>query len=107
MKAALTTLAGMPCAGRRIAVLADMLELGYLSEQAHRMTGQLAGRMHLDAVYAYGEMAQLMIEEAKNAGVPDTAWISRKTGADRLRVSQIQKGDILWVKAATEWHWKP
>lgn len=47
MKAALVTLAGMPCAGRRIAVLADMLELGYLSQQAHRMVGELAGSLHL------------------------------------------------------------
>ena len=80
MKAALVTLAGMPCAGRRIAVLADMLELGYLSQQAHRMVGELAGSLHLDAVYAYGEMARLIVEEAKNAGVPDTAWFSEKQG---------------------------
>ena len=84
MKAALTTLAGMPCTGRRIAVLADMLELGHLSQQAHQMIGQLAGQTHLDAVYAYGEMAKLIVEEAKNAGVPDAVWFSQKQALTKV-----------------------
>ena len=100
MKAALTTLAGMPCTGRRIAVLADMLELGHLSQQAHQMIGQLAGQTHLDAVYAYGEMAKLIVEEAKNAGVPDAVWFSQKQALTDHVLSQVQKGDILWVKGS-------
>ena len=92
MKAALVTLAGMPCAGRRIAVLADMLELGYLSQQAHRMVGELAGSLHLDAVYAYGEMARLIVEEAKKSRCAGHGLVLGKTGADQPCAFNIQKG---------------
>ncbi|MDD3193084.1 MAG: UDP-N-acetylmuramoyl-tripeptide--D-alanyl-D-alanine ligase [Oscillospiraceae bacterium] len=100
MKAALSTLSGMPCTGRRIAVLADMLELGYLSEQAHRLTGQLAGRVKLDAVYAYGEMARLIVEEAKAAGVPDAVWFPEKQALTGHVLASVRPGDILWVKGS-------
>lgn len=100
MKAALTTLAGMPCQGRRIAVLADMLELGYLAEQAHQLVGELAGTLHLDAVYAYGPLARLLVEAAKESGVPDTAWFEGKQALTDHVISGVRKGDILWVKGS-------
>ena len=100
MKAALTTLAGMPCQGRRIAVLADMLELGYLAEQAHRRIGELAGTLHLDAVYAYGPLARLLVEAAKESGVPDTAWFEEKQALTDHVIGGVRKGDILWVKGS-------
>lgn len=64
------------------------------------MIGQLAGQTHLDAVYAYGEMAKLIVEEAKNAGVPDAVWFSQKQALTDHVLSQVQKGDILWVKGS-------
>ncbi len=100
MKAALTTLAGMPCQGRRIAVLADMLELGYLAEQAHRRIGELAGTLHLDAVYAYGPLSRLLVEAAKESGVPDTAWFEGKQALTDHVIDGVRKGDILWVKGS-------
>jgi UDP-N-acetylmuramoyl-tripeptide--D-alanyl-D-alanine ligase len=100
MAAALTTLGGMPCAGRRIAVLADMLELGHLSDQAHRTAGARAGLLGLDAVYAYGEKAKLLVEEAQKSGVPDTAWFPDKKALTEHVIASVKKGDILWVKGS-------
>ena len=40
------------------------------------------------------------VEEAKKAGVPDTAWFSEKQGLTSHVLSNIQKGDILWVKGS-------
>lgn len=100
MEAALSTLKGMPCFGRRIAVLADMLELGDLSEQAHRTAGALAGSLGLDAVYAYGEKAKLLVQKAKESGVPDTAWFPDKKALTEHVIASVKKGDILWVKGS-------
>ena len=41
-----------------------------------------------------------LLEEAKNAGVPDTAWFPEKQALTDYVISQIQKGDILWVKGS-------
>ncbi len=100
MEAALTTLKGMPCFGRRIAVLADMLELGHLSDQAHRTAGALAGSLGLDAVYAYGEKAKLLVEEAQKSGVPDAVWFPDKKALTEHVIALVKKGDILWVKGS-------
>ena len=39
-------------------------------------------------------------EVQKNAGVPDTAWFPEKQALTDYVISQIQKGDILWVKGS-------
>ena len=54
MRAALETLAGHPCTGRRIAVLGGMLELGAISERAHREIGAFAAEKGIDLLLAYG-----------------------------------------------------
>ena len=71
MLAALQTLHDFPCAGRRIAVLGDMAELGAHGAAAHlevgRRTAELGG-MHLLTV---GRMAVLTAQAAREAGLRD------------------------------------
>ncbi|MCL6642535.1 MAG: UDP-N-acetylmuramoyl-tripeptide--D-alanyl-D-alanine ligase [Candidatus Bipolaricaulota bacterium] len=54
-----------------IFVLGDMLELGNLSEQAHREIGRLLATDHVrpDRLIVVGERAQLIGEEAERAGI--------------------------------------
>ena len=54
-------------AKRRIAVLADMNELGAGSEALHRETGAAAIRAGADLVYAFGGKAELIAEGAAEA----------------------------------------
>ena len=49
-------------AGTRIAVLGDMLEMGELSEAAHREVGEYAKQMGIDHFYAFGKAARFMAE---------------------------------------------
>jgi UDP-N-acetylmuramoyl-tripeptide--D-alanyl-D-alanine ligase len=55
-----------------IFVLGDMLELGALSERAHREIGRFlaTGRVRPDRLIVVGEQAQLIGEEAERVGIP-------------------------------------
>jgi UDP-N-acetylmuramoyl-tripeptide--D-alanyl-D-alanine ligase len=56
--AALETLAAMKVPGKRIAVLADMLELGAAEAAEHRRVGEEAARLGIDYVLTYGPRAK-------------------------------------------------
>ncbi len=66
MKSALKVLAKIPATGKRIAVLADMLELGELSEELHREVGGVAAKLGVDVIVTVGEFAKFIADEAKN-----------------------------------------
>ena len=55
MLAALQTLRELPCAGRRVAVLGDMAELGDCSRAAHFEVGRRAAASRLDKLFAIGK----------------------------------------------------
>ena len=65
MKAALGVLRDMQCEGKRIAVLADMLELGEDTKQYHREVGETVAECNIDCLIGYGELAK-EIESAAN-----------------------------------------
>ena len=69
MRAALETTASL-YAGRRIAVLGDMLELGAAAEEAHREIGRRAAQLGFAALVTYGAQAHWMHEAALAAGCP-------------------------------------
>lgn len=59
MKAGLGVLGQMP-ARYRVAVLADMLELGENAGEYHRQVGEYAGRSNVDELVLYGELAKFI-----------------------------------------------
>lgn len=60
MRAALKVLAAKE--GRKVAVLADMLELGTYEEEGHRQVGLLCKELNLDAVIAVGTAAKTLYD---------------------------------------------
>ncbi len=66
MKAAMTALMTIPCKGRRIAVLGDMLELGDISLKSHQDVGSTAASFGIDEVYCCGKNAKHIYEGAIN-----------------------------------------
>ena len=65
MAAALQTLGAQPCAGRRIAVLGGMAELGDFREREHRRIGALAAKRAIDLILSVGDEAIWIGEEAE------------------------------------------
>lgn len=98
--AALNTLKDRSCTGRRILVAADMLELGAISSKAHYNVGILAGKLGIDAVYAYGEMSKHTIIGAEDSGVCDAKYFDSKRKLASYLIANANKGDILWFKAS-------
>ena len=99
MRAALQTLAAWPGASRRIAVLADMLELGNLEEAAHLEIGRLAAQLGVDLVLAYGPAARLYVQGAEGARGQARHF---ETKAALLQALQgtLRPGDVVWFKGS-------
>ncbi len=83
MLAGLETLRALP-AGRRIAVLGDMLNLGGFEEEAHRLVGQAAAE-RVDYLVTRGERAALIAEAAQQAGLPAARIVLTSTHEDAAR----------------------
>jgi UDP-N-acetylmuramoyl-tripeptide--D-alanyl-D-alanine ligase len=83
-------------AGRRVAVLGDMLELGPAEAEHHREIGAYAATAGVDVLIAVGPRSRAMLERfdgeafaAENAGVAAEL-------ADRV----VRAGDVVLVKAS-------
>lgn len=94
MRAALQVLGDIK--GRRIAVLADMLELGEHAEDAHRELGRLA-KEKADMILVTGSMAACVAEGAQGADV--RIFDCADALADALRLIW-RDGDTVLVKAS-------
>jgi len=102
MQAALHTLRDMQTAGRRVAILGDMRELGPTAEKYHREIGRLAAECELDQLLCVGESAKYIAEAAIQAGMPDE-WVNHHpTAADcAASISSIlSENDLILLKAS-------
>ncbi|MDP3772295.1 MAG: UDP-N-acetylmuramoyl-tripeptide--D-alanyl-D-alanine ligase [bacterium] len=97
MRAALTTLTGLP-AKRRIAILGDMLELGEYAEEAHRAIGRLV-RESTDVLIAIGSHSKIIAEEVHVIGKQVYIFSDAISAAEEI-VSHIQPGDLILVKGS-------
>lgn len=102
MEAALKTLAEAKKAAknaRSIAVLADMLELGAISEDAHRRVGSWAVEYGTDLVLTYGDEAAYISDQVEKLGGKATHFANRQEAADKLR-QLADAGDIILLKGS-------
>lgn len=100
MEAALTTLAQYPAKGRRVAVLADMLELGPISHEAHTHVGERAAALHIHRLLAYGEEARQYVAGAKAAGLLDAHHYESREALAAALITETLPGDVLWLKGS-------
>ncbi|MHC4841151.1 MAG: UDP-N-acetylmuramoyl-tripeptide--D-alanyl-D-alanine ligase [Planctomycetota bacterium] len=102
--AALQTLGSFECTGQRIAVLADMLELGDASERLHREVAYVGVEQPIDLVIAIGP------EMAKAAEVFEEHFLKTGNGAvwrfddseqaSKAIVAEARANDLLLLKGS-------
>lgn len=98
--AALETLREFPCAGRRVAVLGDMAELGPHSAEAHAEVGRRAAQVKVDQLFAVGKMAGVMGAAARAAGLLRVIEMGEvETVANAVR-QFVRIGDVVLLKAS-------
>lgn len=102
MAAAVDTLAAFETAGRRVAVLGDMAELGSLTELAHFHLGEHVARAGIDILVTVGERARRIAEGAKAEGMAAGGVRPCATVDEAIEVldDELQTGDVLLVKAS-------
>lgn len=102
--AALDVLAGLQVqsGAEKIAVLGDMLELGDLTEEAHREAGKKAVAAGVNYLVTVGERAKFMADEALKSGLSENqiARFNDSQEAGRFLQEKIQTGDVVLVKGS-------
>lgn len=87
--------------GRRIAVLADMLELGDYSEQGHREVGVFAAGMGVDILVTVGERARAIAEGARSVNPAlDCRVCGTNAEAYEALKPDLLPGDTVLVKGS-------
>jgi UDP-N-acetylmuramoyl-tripeptide--D-alanyl-D-alanine ligase len=98
---ALLTLAECPRTGRRIAVLADMLELGKYSVPEHKRIGEMIPST-TDVLVTVGIRSRDIAKTARELGMPpaQVTECDRAEDAAGVVASLMQEGDVILVKGS-------
>lgn len=96
MIAALETFAAIPVAGRRIAVLGDMFELGARSAEFHSQVGRYVEGLALDEVVTVGAESR--------EHIPGTIRCATAADARDALVRIVRSGDAVLLKASHGMH---
>lgn len=81
-------------------VFGDMLELGAISEAAHRDAGVLAAQKGVDRLYTYGPMAALAAEAARENGIAYAESFDDKAALAAKLKEDLTAGDAVLFKAS-------
>jgi UDP-N-acetylmuramoyl-tripeptide--D-alanyl-D-alanine ligase len=87
-------------AGRRVAVLGDMLELGQYEEWGHRLVGGLVAEV-VGALYTVGPLARMIAEEARQQRpqLPGAHFANKDELVEALR-RELRAGDLVLIKGS-------
>jgi len=97
MISALKTLASAKVSGKKIAVLADMRELGDHAIEEHRRVGQMAAQLGVDYVLTYGELARRSMTGQRSQTHFTT---NRRTSWRNTLPELMTPGDAVLVKGS-------
>ncbi len=100
MIAALRTAAEIPIAGRRIAVLGRMAELGQQSVAGHQRVGAAVADLGFQFLVTIGKEAGLIAEAARERGLENTLAAPDHDGAIAVLTDLLERGDIVLVKGS-------
>jgi UDP-N-acetylmuramoyl-tripeptide--D-alanyl-D-alanine ligase len=95
--AALNLLGDLP--GRRVAILGDMLELGALEAEGHRVVGYRAAEI-TDVVIAVGTRGRMIAQAAREVGRAQVIETADNAAAIAAAERVLQPGDFVLVKGS-------
>jgi UDP-N-acetylmuramoyl-tripeptide--D-alanyl-D-alanine ligase len=100
--AAIDVLGELAGSARKMVVLGDMLELGYLETEGHRQVGRLVASKKLDALVVLGERAQEIAAGARQAGFPQSRLHKATTHSEAAQtIRKLAKpGDWVLIKGS-------
>lgn len=105
MLGGIDVLCAMQVPGRRVAVLADMLELGEISAEAHRSVGRRCAQRKVDVLFAIGEESREIAKAAEElAPQMDCRWFPDNAGALAALKELLHAGDAVLVKGSRGMH---
>lgn len=101
MKSGIRVLKGLDKVNRYIAVLADVKELGEISEQIHYELGQFIAAEKLTCLVTIGEEARYIAKAVKDSGVltETYSFMDNETAAVFLK-NYLQEGDGVLIKGS-------
>ena len=100
MKASLAMFSAFDAgSGKKYALLGDMLELGSISEEAHRQVGRWAAEAHLAGLVALGPESRAMAGEAEKAGLAAVHCDTPAAALEALK-GLLKPGDALLARPA-------
>jgi UDP-N-acetylmuramoyl-tripeptide--D-alanyl-D-alanine ligase len=98
---ALAVIAAERVAGRRIAVIGEMLELGVQSLAQHRACGRAVAASGISQLIAVGgDAARELADAARQNGVADVTYARSSEEAADLTAHAARPGDLVFVKGS-------
>jgi UDP-N-acetylmuramoyl-tripeptide--D-alanyl-D-alanine ligase len=100
VRAALDTAAAHRRGRRLIVVLGDMLELGGITDEAHRDVGRAVAALPADEFIGVGRAMQLAVETAKEAGLAEARHLMTFEDTVAHLLKRLTTGDLVLVKGS-------
>ncbi|MBI2159974.1 MAG: UDP-N-acetylmuramoyl-tripeptide--D-alanyl-D-alanine ligase [Candidatus Rokubacteria bacterium] len=100
LRAALETVAARRGTGRLVVVLGDMLELGAITEEAHRDAGRAAVAAGADELVGVGRAALWAVEAAREAGLAEAHHATTFEDTVAHLLKRLIPGDTVLVKGS-------
>jgi len=102
MEKALETLKNMKTFGRKIAVLGDMLELGYREMDFHLELGRKVAQSGVNLLITIGQLARFIGEGAREAGLRSSDILNLKNNSEvsLYLLENLKEGDLVLVKGS-------
>jgi UDP-N-acetylmuramoyl-tripeptide--D-alanyl-D-alanine ligase len=100
VRAALDTVAAHRRGRRVVVVLGDMLELGALTEEAHREVGRQVAALPADELVGVGRAMQAAVEAAREAGLAEARHLTTFEDTVAHLLKRVVAGDLVLIKGS-------
>ena len=100
MKAGLKVLDKFVCEGRRVALLADMKELGDDEVKFHNEMGMVVAKLNVDVLITVGVLAENISIKASENNKLITKHVASNEEATAFLKEELKSGDVLFVKGS-------